>query len=78
MYAEKKKVTKLFLQYTIITYGGGCVTLLIVRFSANDAKLLSKSPVNTFLFPESDAPKNYKINKSNVNLFYQKINYQSK
>lgn len=41
----------------IFSYGGGCVALLIVRFSANDAKLLSKSPVNTFLLPESDVPK---------------------
>lgn len=51
---------------------------MIVRFSANDAKLLSKSPVNTFLFPKSVVPKNYKINKNNVKLFYHKINYQSK
>jgi hypothetical protein len=29
----------------------------MVRFSDNDAKLLSKSPVNTFLLPESGAPK---------------------
>lgn len=42
----------------IITYGGGCVTLFIVRFSAKDAKLLSKSPVSTFLLPESDVPTN--------------------
>jgi len=50
-----------------ITYGGGCVTLFIVRFSANDAKLLSKSPVNTFLLLESDVPRIITVTQAILN-----------
>lgn len=50
----------------------------MVRFSANDAKLLSKSPVNTFLLLASDEPKIRKQTRLILNYFINKFKILNK